>query len=488
MSAHPGDIRRELPVNIEAEQALLGALLVNNDSVGNIPSSFSATHFYEPLHADIYDAIRKGIAIGKRMNTVTIRTFMSPEHASKKVGEMTVAQYVARLASEAVNVVNLPDYADAITDFHHRREAMIVGEDAQVAGTAAADELSFIKQIMQCRDRLTAIVTSISERNDPQENFSDAVDGSLDRTCDAQQGKLAVGIDPGIPEITALTGNWQSNQLVIIGGGVKQGKSALAMQCLFNIAEKHPVAVNSGEMSRSQLIMREKARRTGISATRQQRGSVSETEIQELAQAGREMKHLKFIDIDCRRLTLEQHDEKITRMIGEHGIEAYFLDHIGKIQWTGRMEHEDEFKQGQKATSILKDFAQKHGIPIVALTHLKKAAFQDYQGRTFKDRLHAAMNRRPTYRDLVGNMDKDADHVLVVFQAKPIIAGMEPAEDSDDYLVWEDAINRVTGKADIILSLSRDSEFPRRREIPWDGKSTSYGAPFKQAMNARELF
>lgn len=346
---------------------------------------------------------------------------------------MTVSQYLARLVSDAVSIQGVPDFADAITGYFHRREAMSIGDDAHLAGVKAEDELEFIDRIKECRDKLTAIVSAIESRNDPQNSFADMVDEMLDRTNDAVRGATPVGIDPGIPEITTLTGPWQKKQLIIIGGGVKQGKSALAMQCMFNIAEKAPVGLNSGEMSRMQIIMREKARRTGISSTRQQRGSVSDNEVEDLFRAGEDMKRLKYIDIDCRRLTLDQIDQKIARLIGEHGIEAFFLDHIGKIQWTGKMEYEDEFKQGQRATSILKDFAQKHDIPIIALTHLKKSTFQDYQGRSFKERLSAAMNRRPTYRDLVGNMDKDADQVLIVFQARPIVAGMEPAENSDDY-------------------------------------------------------
>lgn len=474
------------PANIEAEQALLGALLLNNEAFGKIPTTFSIDHFFEPLHAGIYDAMTRGRAANKGMNPVTVRSFMAPDLAAKRVGGMTVAQYLAHLAADAVNILSVPDYADAVTEYYHRREAITVGSDAQLAGSRAEDELQFLDQIKECRQRLTAIVTSIESRNDPQETFEQSVDNSLERTSDALQGIGPLGIDPGIPEVTALTGPWQKGQLIIIGGGVKQGKSALAMQSLFSIAEKYPVGVNSGEMSRVQLIMREKARRTGISATRQQRGSVSDHEVEELVRAGEAMKRLQYVDIDCRRLTLDQIDTKIARLKLEHGIEIFGLDHIGKIQWTGKMEYEDEFKQGQRATSILKDFAQKHDIPIVALTHLKKATFQDYQGRTFKDRLSAAMNRRPTYRDLVGNMDKDADQVLIVFQARPIVAGMEPAEHSDDYPLWEDAMNRVTGKADIILSLSRESDFPRRKEVTWDGKSTSYGSSFKQAQ--REFF
>ncbi|MVA33699.1 DnaB-like helicase C-terminal domain-containing protein [Agrobacterium vitis] len=477
-----------MPTNIEAEQALLGTIMLNNAAIAVIPSSFHPDHFGERLHQHIYDAMLRGRAAGKGMNPITVRSFMAPDAATAKVGDMTISQYLVRLVSEAVSVVNVTDFADAITGYYHRRQAMIIGEDAHEAGTRAEDELQFIDQIKECRDRLTAIVSAIESRNDPQESLADAIDMSLDRTNDAVRGAMPVGIDPGIPEITSLTGPWQKKQLIIIGGGVKQGKTALAMQCMFNIAEKAAVGLNSGEMSRMQIIMREKARRTGISSTRQQRGSVSDKEVEDLFRAGEDMKRLQHIDIDCRRMTLDQIDQKITRLIGERGIEAFFLDHIGKIQWIGKMEYEDEFKQGQRATSILKDIAQKHDIPIIALTHLKKSTFQDYQGRTFKERLGAAMNRRPTYRDLVGNMDKDADQVLIVFQARPIVAGMEPAEHSDDYPVWEDAMSRVTGKADIILSLSRESEFPRRKEIAWDGKSTSYGPGFKQAQNSRELF
>jgi replicative DNA helicase len=479
---------RELPNNIEAEQGLLGAVLVNNAAMTVVPPSLETDHFHEPIHRAIFDAIKACIKAGKMANPVTIRSFIAPDLAAAPVGDITVSQYLARLSADAVSIINVPDFASAIIFYAQRRAALGTAESVDVAGWNADDEIAFVDQIRESRDRLTNILTTLEGQGDEHRTFAEAVDESLDRTEQAYQGRLPVGIDPGLPELMTLTGPWQNGQLIIIGGGVKQGKSALAMQSLFTIAEKHPVAVNSGEMSRTQLTMREKSRRTGISATKQQRGQVSETEFEALMRAGEEMKRLKHIDIDCRRLTLQQIDSKIGRLISEFGIEAYFLDHLGKIQWTGKMEYEDEFKQGQRATSMLKDLAQKHNIPIVALTHLKKATFQDYQGRSFRDRINAAISRRPTYRDLVGNMDKDADQVLIVFQPKPIVAGMEPGENTEDYTVWEDAMERVTGKADIILSLSRESEFPRRKEIQWTGSTTSYGLPFKQAMNERGLF
>lgn len=477
----------QLPANIEAEQALLGAILMNNDAVDKIPSGFDIAHFFEPIHRQIYDAILAGRAAKKGMNPVTVRSFMAPDAATSKVGDKTVSQYLASLVMEAVNIVNVPDYADAITGYYHRREAIIIADDAYLAGAKAQDELEFMERITECRERLTAIVTSIQERNEPTENFQDVIDKTLDLTADAMGGRDMTGIDPGIEELTSLTGLWQPGNLIILGGDVKQGKSALAWQAFFNIAAHHPIAGNSGEMPREQIILREKARRTGISAKRQKAGQVSEYEMQELVKAGADMKRLQFMDINCQRLTLDQLDDRIKRLRGEKGIEAFVVDHILKLAWSGKMDEADDFKKANRATSTLKDIAMKHGIPIIALTHVNKTTgYQESFGRTsYRERLHSAMRRRPTYKSLLGNIDKDADHAIITFQARPIVASMEPEQGTEDYAIWEAAMNDVTGKAELILALSRENEFPRRREIRWTGATTSYGPDFNQQYDAR---
>lgn len=482
--------REQSPANIEAEQALLGAILMNNAALDKIPAGFASEHFFEAIHRQIFEAILRGREAKKGMNPVTVRSFMPPEVATSKVGDMTVAQYLARLAMEAVNVMNVPDFADAITGYFNRREAMTIADEAYFAGAKAQDELEFIDRIKECRERLTAIVTSVQERNEPTENFGDAIDKTLDSTADAMSGRDLTGIDPGIEELTSLTGLWQPGNLIILGGDVKQGKSALAWQAFFNIAEKHPIAGNSGEMPRDQIILREKARRTGISAKRQKAGQVSEYEMQELVKAGADMKRLQYIDINCQRLTLDQIDDRIKRLRGEHGIEGFVVDHILKLAWTGKMDEADDFKKANRATSTLKDIAMKHGIPIVALTHVNKTTgYQESYGRTsYRDRLHSAMRRRPTYKSLLGNIDKDADHAVITFQARPIVAAMEPEQGTEDYAIWEAAMNDVTGKAELILALSRENEFPRRREIRWTGATTSYGPDFREQYNGRELF
>lgn len=485
MNAH----YRDLPSNLEAEQALLGALMLNNSAFGSLPAPFIVDHFYEELHAEIFRAMQKAKAVGKSANPVTIRSFMAPDIAAKKVGDMTVSQYLAMLVTSAVSVVNVPDYADAITDFYHRRQAITVGEDAQTIAIRAEDELQFLESIRECRARLTAIITDIEARNEPEESFNEAIDGTLDRTADAMSGKALEGLDPGIPEVKSLTGLWQPENLIIIGGDVKQGKSALAWQIAFNLAATVPVGGNSGEMSRSQIIMREKARRTGVSAKRQKLGQVSESEIQALVKAGQEMKRLHHMDINCQQITLDQVDQRVERLVGEFGIKAFVVDHILKLAWTGKMEDADDFKKANRATSTLKNIAMKRGVTMIALTHLNKTGYQEFTGRgqSYRDRLNAAIRRRPTYKNLLGNIDKDADHALIVFQPRPIIIGMEPEEGTEDYALWQNYMDQTKGKAEIILSLSRESE-PSRREIQWNGATTSYGPAFNEQFNERGLF
>lgn len=474
----------ELPANIEVEQALLGACLVNNKALDNaVVSRLREDHFSEALHARIWEAMRAIKKDGRVANPITVKSSLPGDI---KIGEMTIAQYLARLAAEAVTIINAPDYAITLMGLASRRATLYAAQELTFA--AANNECQIADGIRAAREELTRIVAEIEDRNHKAVSFADMIDGTLDRTEYAATGGARLGLDPGLNEIMALTGPWENGQLIIIGAGVKQGKSALTWQTLFTMAENHVVAGNSGEMPRDQLIRREIARRTGISATRQKRGSLSPIEMDEIVRASAEMKRLKVAEINCQRLTLDRLDERITRLKGEYGLEAYFLDHIGKLEWSGKLDLDEDWKKGQRATSRLKDMAMKHEIPIIAVTHLKKATFGDYPGRSFRDRIYSAMNRRPNYQDLVGNMDKDADQVLIPFNVRPILAGMEPEEGTADHDTWDEAMRKTEGRAELIMSLSRESEFPRRKDIEWHGATTSFGPTFKQKKNSEELF
>lgn len=472
-----------LPDALEAECALLGALMMRNEAMDNVPVTFSAAHFVEPIHRDAYEAMQALSGEGKSFSPITIKGPLQVKYADRKIGGMSISQYLAHLYGETPGSLHIPDWCAAITFASARREIQALSTDLRQI--AFEDELQIPDDIASIRSRLAEVTQTLVGE---QATFS--ISNALDRALDAASGRRndVSGIDPGVDEVKALTGPFQNGQLIIIGGGVKQGKTALAMQCMFEMAKSVPIFLYSGEMTTDQIMMRELARRTGISARRQKNRQVSDREIETLVMAGEEMKRLRHIEIDCRKMTLDKIAMKARALKKSHGIGALLVDHIGKIQWEGKMQYEDEFRQGQIATSKLKDLALELDIPVIALTHLKKATFQDYQGRSATDRLKAVPHRRPSYRDLVGNMDKDADQVLIAFQPRPILAGMEPGEDTSEFVVWQDLMSQWEGKAEIHLVLSRESEFPRRRDIRWNGDTTSYGLPYGEAMNRRELF
>ncbi|TCL70626.1 DnaB-like helicase C-terminal domain-containing protein [Rhizobium sp. BK251] len=483
MNAHPRDIHGSptLPDAIEAEQALLGALLMRNDCIDDIPSSFEPNHFEEQIHRLMFEGMIELRTAGKTFSPITLKGMLP----NQPIGGISIAQYMSRLMGEAVGYFGVKDWCRAITAAAARRELYGLADDLRQI--SLEEELRIPDDVDALRQRLAEVTRSLAGE-EATFSLADAIDNSFEAVNDASRGRKAEGVDPGIPEVMQLTGPWQKGQLIIIGGGVKQGKTALAMQCMFEIAKSAPVFLYSGEMTVKQIIMREQARRTGISARQQQRGRVSDQEVQMLLEAGVEIKRSQHIEIDTRKMTLDQIGRKARALKKSHNIGAVFVDHIGKIQWEGKMQYEEEFKQGQIATSKLKDLAMELDLPVVALTHLKKSAFQEYQGSSLEKRLHAVLHRRPTYRDLIGNMDKDADQVIIPFQPRPILAGMEPGEGTPDWNVWKSLMDQTEGKAEILLSLSRESEFPRRRDIAWDGNSTSYGPSYKAQMNSRELF
>jgi replicative DNA helicase len=241
-------------------------------------------------------------------------------------------------------------------------------------------------------------------------------------------------------------------------------------------------------MPRQQIIMREIARRSGISAKKQKHGNVSSLEMDAIVKAGAEMKRLKWLDIDCRQMTLEQFDERVNRLQGEHGVEHYVVDHIGKFAWNGRLDGLKDFEKANRATSTLKNICMRRGVAIIALTHINKNTGAAVASKNFADRLSFAKFSRPRYKDFLGNIDKDADHMIITHQTRPAITALEPEEGTPNYSLWEAAMEEATGKAEFILALSRENEFPRRSQVQWNGSTTSYGPDFSSQWNEKGLF
>ena len=481
MNAHPpADSIKPAICTIEGEQNLLGSLIVNPQSLDWIPT-INAQDFYEPLHQQIFDVIRELRASDKKVSPITIQAFFP---ADRRVGnDMPLIAYLARLASEAIAIdrETVRSLAWTVLRKWVQRTAgnlsselslemydIVADADIEHMVGGAQEELGKI------RDRLRLFQGQKIGR----ETMGDAMDLAISSIDEAYRFQKPCGISTGIEVVDNLTGPWEPGQQIIIGAGTKQGKTALAMQCAMGLAAHGPVWIYSGEMSSRQLAMREIARRTGIPVRLQKEGRISKQQWEEIARVRQDVGMLP-VYVETRRMTLEQIRNEVTELKRKVGLASMIVDHVGLLNWPRQLANKDEWEQSQIATQTLKAIYSDLGVPGISLVQLKKNTFVISPMKNFKDKLNEAINRRPRYTDLLGAVERDADHVLIPFNARPIIAAIEPQEGTEDYLLWEDCMGRQAGKAEIILSLSRERFFPIRREVEWHGQTTSFGPEFK---------
>ena len=228
--------QREAPNNIEAEQALLGAMLVNNDAFYRVSDFLKPVHFYEPLHRKIFEVAGDIIRMGKIANTITLKTFLP---ADQKVGDLTVAQYLARLASQAVTIINAEDFGRAIYDLALRRALITIGEDMVNIAYDAPLDMPPQTQIEDTERRLFELAET-GRYDGGFQSFNDAVALAIDMAGAAfeRDGHLS-GISTGIMSLDNKMGGLQRSDLIILAGRPGMGKTSLATNIAYNIAASY---------------------------------------------------------------------------------------------------------------------------------------------------------------------------------------------------------------------------------------------------------
>lgn len=487
-----GDFRRELPNNLEAEQALLGAIFINNEVMDNAAAPIEPKHFFEPLHADIYDAMLELKRSNRLINPVTIKALI-PSDPIEMVDEVTgvreqkpPSHYLARLASKAVNVAWTAAFAQTILDCAARRACISLGEKMEEA--AHSLDVDIMDQVDALRGRFEDVVRALTGDHKVK-TLADAAKRALASTADAYQGKGMTGVDYGLPWLINLIGPFLPGQLIIIGGATKHGKSTLIEQIVAGAAiNGHPVWINSGEMKDEELAHRALSRLTDIQAWRQIRGKVSEQEFEKLDVARRNAETWQdrvFIRDDS--MTLRQIKRECAEFAKRHPNGMAIVDHIGLVERDAGQTRMSDAEFAPIVTRTLKLTAGENRIPVIAASQLKKNTFEINERREINRKTYmGAISRRPKASDLYGSCEKDANHVIVPFRAEAVLNEIEPAEISDLHAVWEEVRSSVKDKAEIVLALSRHTKWPQRKEVGWDGPRTMF-TDLQQAAQARFL-
>src|SRR6185503_14378064 len=287
---------RAAPHNLEAEQALLGAILVNNEAHDRVSSFLEPHHFYDPLHQQIYETLSKLIASGKQATPITLKTFF--ETAEPIDAGLTVPQYLGRLAANAATIINARDYGRTVHDLATRRGLILIGEDVVNAAYDSPVDFPPKEQIEEAETRLFSLAET-GKYGQGFLNFNTTLTQAIEMANNAYQrdGGLS-GIASGLKDLDAKMGGLQPSDLIIIAGRPAMGKSSLATNIAYNIArawngetraDGHIETTNGGivgffslEMSAEQLATRIIAERTGIPSSHIRRGGITEADFEQI--------------------------------------------------------------------------------------------------------------------------------------------------------------------------------------------------------------
>ena len=448
---------REAPNNIEAEQALLGAILVNNDAFYRVSDFLKSSHFYEPLHRKIFEIAAEFIRMGKVATPITLKTFLP---ADEKVGDMTVAQYIVRLAVEAVTVVNATDYGRAIYDLATRRALITVGEDMVNIAYDAPVDMSPSEQIEDAERRLFELAET-GRYDGGFESFSDALKTAVDMAGAAymRDGHLS-GVSTGLRDLDHRMGGLQPSDLIIIAGRPGMGKTSLATNIAYNIAAAYEPApqadgsfkaANGGvvgffslEMSSEQLATRIISEQTEIPSSKIRRGDLTEADFAKLVAYTQENhKRPLFID-QTGGISIAQLSARARRLKRQRGLDVIVIDYIQLMQGSSSKSSQNRVQEITEITTGLKALGKELNVPIIALSQLSR-------------QVENRDDKHPQLSDLreSGSIEQDADVVLFVYREEYYIKNKEPEKDTPEHLAWEAKMNEVQGKAEVIVAKQR---------------------------------
>jgi replicative DNA helicase len=453
----PASPYRMAPHNIEAEQALLGAILINNEALYRVSDFLEPEHFFEPIHQQIYEHARSLIRTGKLASPITLKTFLP---ADLDIAGLTVAQYLARLAAESTTIINASDYGRAVYDLAVRRDLIQIGEEMVNVAFDAPVDFAPREQIEDAERRLYELA-EIGRYGGGFQKFEAALTTALEMAAHAYQrdGKLS-GLATELKDLDAKMGGLQKSDLVIIAGRPGMGKTALATNIAYNVAhgwrgevrpDGHIETANGGivgffslEMSAEQLATRIIAEQTGIPSSTIRRGGIDQRSFDRLKDVTVELQHLPLFIDETGGLNVAQLAARARRLKRQKGLDLIVIDYIQLLQGSSRRAAENRVQEVTEITTKLKALAKELNVPVVALSQLSR------QVETRDD-------KRPQLSDLreSGSIEQDADVVLFVFREEYYLSNKEPRPGTDEHIKWQIEMDASHGKAEIIIGKQR---------------------------------
>ncbi len=448
------NISRDIPLNVGAEQSLLGAILSNNLALEKVEDFLESKHFSSKINSIIFDSLKRLITNNQVADLTTIKVFLENNEDFTANGGM---RYLLEIAENSVSIINAKQYGELIYDLYLRRELIDVGTDLVNKSYSDFQEENSNSIIEKVELDLFNLTNDGDKQRGPK-IFTDVLSDTLDYAEKAFKKSSDVAVlKTALSDLDKKIGGLHKSDLIIIAGRPSMGKTAFATNiasniCMdkLNLKKKNNVLFFSLEMSSEQLATRLLSEMSKIPSEKIRTGNISKMDFENLLKNSEKIKNLSLFIDDSPALTLSAIRSRSRRLKRKDGLDLIIIDYLQLINSESRSMNDNRVKEISEITRGLKAIAKEFNIPVIALSQLS---------RKVEDR----EEKRPQLADLreSGSIEQDADLVVFLYREEYYLARTEPPEGTEKHIAWTDKMEKIHNIAEVIVAKNRHGPISR---------------------------
>jgi len=440
--------QKQMPCNIEAEQAVIGSILVSNEIFDEITPILDAQKFFDPIHVKIFETIENLINKGLLANPITLKNHFENNEGLKELGGQ---EYLIKITKFSTSTKQAIDYANIVQEMHIRRELIKISESVLDQASNNIEVSDSGEKIIQNAEKSLFDLAERGHFNQSILKFESALKQTIEMAKSAYKNEEGiVGVPTGLTDLDSKLGGLHKQDLIIIAGRPSMGKTALATNIAFHAAKniekkghKSTVAFFSLEMSSEQLSTRILSEQSRIRSNDIRRGKVSEKEFEQFIETSKNIYDLPLYIDETPAITIAAISNRARRIKRLFGLELIVVDYIQLMRSAGKKEY-NRVQEISEITQGLKALAKELNVPVLALSQLSRQVEQ-------RD------NKKPQLSDLreSGSIEQDADVVMFVYREAYYLENKEPTLGSIEHAEWRQKMDEISRLADIMIGKQR---------------------------------
>jgi len=434
------------PQNLEAEQTVLGSILLNNEIFDEI-SEVKEDYFYNPINKKIFKIINDLLSKGLLANPITLKNYFTNENELTEIGG---AEYLVKLTKFSTSKIQIKYYADLLHDLKIRRNLIEISRETLDETLNKNSEVN-AEQIIESAEKKLFDIAERGRFNKSYVEFKDALLETIAMASSAYKNEEGiVGVPTGLKDLDDRLGGLHKQDLLIIAGRPSMGKTALATNIAFNAAKKlldkekkSSIVFFSLEMSSEQLSTRILSEQSRIKSNDIRRGKINQDEFEKFIESSKNLENLPLFIDDTPAITISTLSNRARRIKRMHGLDLVVVDYI-QLMKSGNYKNEGRVQEIGEITQGLKALAKELDVPVLALSQLSRAVEQ-------RD------DKKPQLADLreSGSIEQDADVVMFVYREEYYLEKLEPKVGTAEHVEWQEKMSLVHNLAELIIGKQR---------------------------------